>query len=312
VSARPEDPAARDAARREGTLGGLFALGAFGIWGMIPLYFKAIGAVPLLEVVAHRILWSAVFLLLAVALVRRGGAIVTALSDRRARRALLATTLLISVNWVVFIYAISADRVLESSLGYYINPLVSVLLGVLVLGERLSVWRTVAVAMAAVGVLVLAVGLGGFPWVSLALAFTFGFYGLIRKTVNVGALEGLTVETALVAPVALAYLAVLGWRGSGAFAAIDLETDVLLALAGLVTAVPLFFFASAARRLRLSTVGFFQYIAPTCNLLLAVFVFGEPFTRTHLITFLFIWAALAIVMVESLARGTARGVPRVP
>ena len=186
------------------------------------------------------------------------------------------------------------------------------LLGVLVLGERLSAWRTVAVALAAVGVLVLSIGAVGFPWISLSLAFSFGFYGLIRKTVKVGALEGLTIETAMVAPVALVFLLVLGWRGVGAFGALDLQTDLLLALAGLVTAVPLFFFASAARRLRLSTVGFFQYIAPSGNLLIAVFVFGEPFTRTHLIAFLFIWTALAIVMAESLARGTARGVPRVP
>ncbi len=312
MSGDPEVSAAQVADRREGTLGGLFALGAFGIWGAIPLYYKALVGVPVLEVVAHRILWSAVFLLLVVALARRGRAILAALSDRRARWALLATTLLISFNWLVFIWAVNAERVLESSLGYYICPLISVLLGVLVLGERLSAWRTVAVALAAVGVLVFSFGVVGFPWISLSLAVSFGFYGLLRKTVKVGALEGLTIETALVAPVALTFLLVLDWRGAGTFGAVDLRTDLLLVLAGLVTAVPLFFFASAARRLRLSTVGFFQYIAPSGNLLIAIFVFGEPFTRTHLITFLFIWAALAIVTVESLARGTARGVPRVP
>ena len=289
-----------------------YALAAFGAWGTVPLYYKLIGAVPPAEVVAHRILWSAVVLFLAVILIRRWGAVVAAVKDRRVRRALLMSTLLISCNWFVYIWAIFAERLLEASLGYYINPLVSVLLGVLVLGERLTAWQGLAVALAAVGVLILAIGAPGIPWVALTLACSFGFYGLIRKTAGVAALEGLLVETALVSPLALGFIGLLAWRGEASFGAIDRETDILLFLSGPVTALPLLCFANAARRLRLSTIGFFQYIAPSCNFLLAVFVFGEPFTRTHLAAFLFIWMALAIVTAQGLLRGAARAVPRVP
>ena len=291
-------------------MGGLYALAAFGLWGTIPLYYKMIDHVPPVEVVAHRIAWSALVLAVAVVAIRRGRRVVAALADARVRRALFVSTLLISLNWLVFIWAIFDGRLLEASLGYYINPLISVLLGVLVLRERLSLWQGLAVALAAVGVLNLAVGAADFPWVSLTLAFSFGFYGLIRKTAGVAALEGLLIETALISPLAVAFLLTLAWRGEGTFAVVDRETDLLLFLAGPVTAVPLVCFASAARRLRLSTLGFFQYLAPSCNFLLAIFVFGESFTRTHLVTFLFIWTALAIITAHGLLRGAARAVPR--
>jgi chloramphenicol-sensitive protein RarD len=212
----------------------------------------------------------------------------------------------------VFIWAITDGRVLETSLGYYINPLVNVLLGVLVLRERLSPWQALAVALATIGVLNLAFQLGSIPWVSLTLAVSFGIYGLIRKTIRLNSIEGLFVETALIAPLALGYLIYLGVTGTGALGAHDGTTDILLLLSGVVTALPLLAFASAARRLQYTTVGFFQYIAPTGHFLLAVFVYGEAFTGAHLVTFGLIWTALAIFTAQSLhaarVRSSATGI----
>jgi chloramphenicol-sensitive protein RarD len=201
----------------------------------------------------------------------------------------------------VFIWATTNDRLLETSLGYYINPLVNVLLGVLVLRERLNPWQGLAVALATIGVLNLALQLGNFPWVSITLAASFGVYGLIRKTIRLNSLEGLFVETALVTPLALAYLIYLGAAGTSALGAHDRTTDILLILSGVITALPLLAFASAVRRLQYTTVGFFQYIGPTIHFLLAVFVYGEDFTGAHLVTFALIWAALAIFTAQSLS-----------
>jgi chloramphenicol-sensitive protein RarD len=199
--------------------------------------------------------------------------------------------------------------VLEVSLGYYINPLVNVLLGVAVLRERLSPWQGLAVALAAAGVANLALQVEGFPWVSLTLAGTFGVYGLIRKTVRLGSLEGLTVESTAVLPLALGYVLFLAVAGGGSFGTVDLATDGLLLAAGAVTAAPLLAFSSAARRLNYTTVGFFQYIAPTCHFLLAVLAYGEPFARAHLVTFALIWTALAVFSVDGIraARRRAAG-----
>ncbi len=287
--------------RSEAGKGVAFAIAAYGFWGLNPIYFKAVAHVPAVEVLAHRVVWSVLFLVVLVAMIRTWGRLAAALRDRRTLLMLALSTLVISGNWLIYIWAITVERVLETSLGYYINPLISVLLGVLVLRERLGLWQGVAVALAAAGVLNLALGVGGFPWVALSLALTFGVYGLIRKTVAVGSIEGLLIETAIMLPAALAYLVYLALSGAGRFAAGDLGTDLLLFLCGAVTMLPLIWFTSAARRLRLSTVGFFQYIAPTCHFLLAVFAFGEPFTSTHLVTFLLIWTAVGIYTAQSLA-----------
>ncbi len=287
-------------ARQSFSTGVAYAVAAYGFWGLNPVYFKAVAGIPALEIVAHRTLWTVLLLALLMTLRRRWPAIAEALRDRRTLLLLCLSTLIISVNWLIYVWAIHVERVLETSLGYYINPLVSVLLGVVVLGERLTKLQGLAVLLAALGVLNLAVGAGGLPWVALSLALTFGLYGLIRKTARIGAADGLLVETCLLLPIALGYLLFLATEGSGSFATRDLTTDLLIVASGPVTMLPLIWFANAARRLPLSLVGFFQYIAPTCHFLLAVFAFGEPFTRTHLITFLLIWTAVAIFVWQTL------------
>ena len=277
-----------------------YAVAAYGFWGLNPLYFKAVAAVPALEVLAHRTLWTALLLAFLLTVARRWSAVAAALRDRRTVVLLGLSTLVISANWLIYIWAIFVDRVLETSLGYYINPLLSVLLGVVVLGERLAPLQMLAVLLAALGVLNLAIGGDGLPWVALSLALTFGLYGLIRKTARIGSAEGLLVETSLLLPLALGYLIFLAANGEGNFATVGRATDLLLIASGPVTMLPLLWFTSAARRLPLSLVGFFQYIAPTCHFLLAVFAFGEPFTRSHLITFLLIWTAVGIFVWQTL------------
>ncbi len=285
---------------RERLRGVLAALAAFGMWGFLPVYFKAVAHVPAPELLAHRTFWSVILLLALIALGRRWSALRAALAEPRVWLLLAVSTSLLVFNWLVFIWAITDGRVLETSLGYYINPLFNVLLGVMVLRERLSPWQGLAAALAIIGVLNLTFQSGTFPWVSLALASSFGLYGLIRKTIRLNSVEGLFIETALVAPLALAYLVYLSAAGTAALGAHDRTTDVLLMLSGVITALPLLAFASAARRLQYTTVGFFQYIGPTIHFLLAIFVYGEVFTGAHLITFGLIWAALAIFTADSL------------
>jgi chloramphenicol-sensitive protein RarD len=277
----------------------VYAVGAYGLWGVFPLYFKAIKSVPPLEVLAHRIFWSLLFLLVLMAW--RGGLRATraALRSPRALAYLSVTTLLIASNWLVFIWAVANNHVLEASLGYFINPLVNVLLGFVFLRERLRPVQTVSVLLAAAAVTYMAAGAGNFPAVALFLAGTFGAYGLLRKIAPVEALVGLTVETGLLTPLALGYLVVQLARGEAMFGGQSTALNILLPLAGVVTATPLLWFAQAARRLRLATMGFLQYLAPTGHFLLAVLAFGEPFTAQHLITFGCIWTALALYSVDA-------------
>ena len=280
---------------RDGAVSGvLYALAAFGIWGLSPIYFKSLGHVPATEVLAHRVLWATVLLVAVLLLQRRGLELIRELLSWRRVGFYLVTALLVSTNWLIFIWSIQNDRLLEASLGYYINPLVNVLLGTVFLRERLNRWQIVAVALAAAGVMNLVLGYGKFPWVALTLAFSFGFYGLLRKKAGMDAILGLTVETLLLVPAALLFLGWLAFQGSAAFAHAGAKTDVLLIFAGVITAVPLVCFLQAARRLKLTTVGLMQYLAPTLNLLLAVLAYYEPFTTAHLITFVCIWIALAI------------------
>ena len=274
------------------------ALAAYLAWGTFPIYFKALREVPSLQILAHRIFWSAVFLAGLVTARRRWREVRVALTGRQLP-VYVTTTLLISANWLLFIWAVNAGRVLEASLGYFTNPLVNVLLGAVFLRERLGRRQVVAVALAGAGVLALVLRLGTFPWVSLALALTFALYALVRKKARIDAIVGLLVETLLLAPLAAAYLAVLAARGQGAFGAAP-GTTALLALAGVITAVPLIWFALGVRALRLSTMGLIQYVTPTCQFLLAVVLYREPFTPWHAIAFGCIWASLAIYSHDAL------------
>lgn len=284
------DPAAR--------IGLAFGLGAYLSWGVVPMYFKLLTHVPALSVLSHRIVWSAIFL--GVVTLMRGGwdEIRSSLRRRDVLLALSASTLLIAVNWYTFIYAIEKDQLLQASLGYYINPLVSVLLGIAFLRERLRRWQIVAVALAALGVINLTVYQQQFPWIAVVLAISFGLYGLLRKVMHIGALAGLTVETWILFLPSLAVILFASSRPADA-APYGGDTYALLALAGLVTALPLLMFAAAARRLRLSTMGFLQYLAPTSQFMLAVFLYGEPFTRVHLVTFALIWSAVLVYTSDS-------------
>jgi chloramphenicol-sensitive protein RarD len=276
--------------------GGLAAaVSAFLLWGLFPLYWKLLATVPALEVVAHRMAWALAAVAAWVSLRGRWRDALAVASRPRTVARLAASGALVSVNWLLYIWAVVHDRVVEASLGYFVNPLVNVVLGVLVLHERLSRAQRVAVALASAGVAVLTLAHGRLPWIALALATSFGLYGLARKTVAADAVVGLLWETALLTPLALGYLALLAHRGTGAFSPAAPAASVLLALGGPITAVPLALFAQGARSLPLSTLGFLQYLSPSLQFLLAVVVFREPFTPAHAATFAFIWAALAIL-----------------
>jgi chloramphenicol-sensitive protein RarD len=288
--------------RREQRLGLIYGLAAYGSWGVFPIYLKAVRSVPVVEVLAHRVVWALAVLLVVTGVRGELQAVTAALRHRRALLVLSGSTVLIAVNWLVYIYSVTHDRMLESSLGYYINPLISVLFGIVLLGERLEPLMKAAALVAATGVVWLAIGLGQLPWISLVLAFSFGLYGLLRKIAPVGALIGLTVETLLLAPFAGAYLVWAAAGGRAAFLSGRTGIDVLLVLAGPVTAVPLLCFAAAARRLPLSTMGFLQYVSPTVQFVLAVAVYAEPFDRARAGAFACIWVAVALFAFDSIRR----------
>lgn len=285
-----------------------FAAGiaAFAIWGAYPLYFKAAAAAGAAEVLAHRIVWSLLFVALVITAARRWGAVRAAVQNRARLRRLAYSSVWVSINWGIFIWAIAQGETLQSSLGYYIAPLVNIALGVVFLGERLAAAQWAAVALAACGVVWLAAAQGVVPWIALSLAVTFGFYALTRKRADVDGLSGLCVETAILAPLALGWIIWLGVSGDAAFLHHSRNLDILLLAAGVVTAVPFILFAEAARRLPLSTIGLLQYLTPTGHLLVAVFAFGEDFTFDHAVTFAFIWTALAVYS-ASMGRQARRG-----
>ncbi|MFP4391281.1 MAG: EamA family transporter RarD [Desulfohalobiaceae bacterium] len=278
---------------------GLFAgTGAFFIWGVLPVYWKALGAVPAAEILCHRIVWSFVFVALTLSFCGRWQEVQTLLRSGQSVVLLVISSLLLSVNWFTYIWGVNAGFVLEASLGYYINPLVNVLLGCLVFKDRLRLLQVLAILFAAAGVMNMILNYGRVPWIALILAFSFGMYGLIRKVVHTESLPGLWLETAIMGGPALGYL--LLQDGLGSFASLGLEIDMLLAGAGLVTSLPLLFFAFSARRLRLVEVGILQYIAPTCMFLLGLLVYKEPFNVAKLLSFILIWSGIAIYMAESI------------
>ena len=292
--AEPTPRALSEAARREGLIS---IVAAYTMWGMFPLYFKALDAPPL-EVLMHRVLWSAVFLASLLSVQRRWAWLgATFASPRVLLRSLLSASLL-SVNWFVYIWAVAQGRVVDASLGYFITPLLSVLIGVLSLGERLRSVQRLAVLTAGGGVLWLTLQFGQLPWVGLSLAITFGSYGALRKTAALGALEGLMLETLLMLPVSFSYLLWLVLSKESAFVSGELSLRVLLLSAGPLTSVPLLLFASGARRIPLSLVGLLQYISPTLQLLLGVLVWREPFNQAKLLGYALIWLALLIYSLE--------------
>ncbi len=271
---------------------------AFACWGAFPLYFKALQAVPPLEMMAHRIAWSLGFVALVLAAQRRWAWLAPALADRRLLWGCAASAGLIALNWFLYIWAVVNARVVEASLGYFINPLVNVLLGAVVLKETLRRGQWLAVAVASAGVAWLTWLGGALPWIALALAGTFGLYGLLRKTAPLGALEGLAMETLLLGPLAIGGLAWLGWQGQSAFVAAPGWTQALVLASGPITAIPLLLFAAGARRIPLSLLGLLQYIGPTLQLLVGVWLFGEAFEPARLAGFALIWAALALYSAE--------------
>jgi chloramphenicol-sensitive protein RarD len=263
------------------------------MWGVLPIYWKLVKDVPAYEILAHRILWS--FIMMSVLVVLSGGLskLGDIFRDRRSMAYIAACSVLITFNWFLFIWCVNNGQIVEASLGYYINPLMSVFLGTFVLKEKLDTSQKAAIAIAATGVIAMVAVYGSFPWIPLALASSFGVYGLLKKKVSLDSTAGLTVETLITAPFALVFLSYLNTNGSGAFGSTAVTT-VILMLSGAVTALPLLLFAEGAKQVKLSTMGFLQYISPTISLIIGIFLYKERLTQVNMIGFCFIWAALAV------------------
>jgi len=287
----------------------LYGIGAYVLWGFFPIYWKFLHDVPALQVIGHRIGWSFILLALYILLTGQWDAFRSAAFNWRTIGIYSIAGVLLTFNWLIYVWGVNEGFIVETSLGYFINPLLSVSLGVLFLRERLRTMQWVPVGLAAIGVGYLTFVYGRLPWIALSLAFTFGFYGFVKKLSPLGSLHGLTLETGIVFPVALIYLAIVGINGSGAFLHDGTFVDVLLIGAGLVTTVPLLMFASAAKQIPLTVVGLLQYIAPTLQFLIGVFVYKEPFDLAHFIGFAIGWVALIIFAVESYLANRAPAQP---
>lgn len=274
-----------------------YALGAYVLWGLFPIYWKWLHNVSALQIVGHRIGWSFIFLLLVIFISGKWTRFRSSLTPK-ALVVYLASGLLLSVNWLIYVWAVNAGHIVETSLGYFINPLLSVLLGVLFFRERLRPMQWMSLGLAAAGVLYLTFVYGSLPWIALSLAFSFAIYGLVKKLAPLGSLFGLTIETGAVFVPALLYLLLIDVQGQGSFIHGGVTTSVLLVGTGLVTAVPLLMFASAVQRIPLSLVGIMQYITPTMQFLIGVFIYREAFTTSRLIGFSFVWVALLLFWVE--------------
>jgi chloramphenicol-sensitive protein RarD len=275
---------------------------AFGTWGLIPIYWKLLQTMPASEILAHRCVWTTLFLIVLLTWQRRWPELRDAARSRRTLLYCLASGLALSINWLFFIWAVNVGRVIETSLGYFMTPLVNVLFGAIFLRERLTRWQLISVLLALAGVLNLTLGYGQFPWVAIVLCVSFGTYGILRKKSGTRAIPGLFLETTLLTPLALIYLLILQRGGASIFGSSNWSLGLILVSTGIVTGLPLVWFGHAARHLRMTTVGFLQYLAPSGSFLLGVFLYHEPFTRNHLITFSLIWAALAIFTTEAVHR----------
>ena len=281
-------------------LAGVLSAGcAFLMWGVFPLYLKTLKAIPPLEILSHRVFWSFIMLALILTLRHQWGWITSIKKNPRITAAFIASASMLAINWVVYIWSINHDRIVDASLGYFIAPLFNVLFGVM-LGERLRLWQWISVGLAATGVAWLTISAGQLPWIGLTLAFTFGLYGLLRKTASLGALEGLTLETLVMLPLSALFLLLPESGSSHAFINAGINTSLLLIAAGPVTAIPLLLFAYGARRIPLSLVGILQYIGPTIQLLLGIYLYNEAFSSTKFIGYGLIWCALGLYSIESL------------
>ncbi|WP_071393829.1 EamA family transporter RarD [Bacillus tuaregi] len=279
-------------------MGVMYASFSYLLWGLLPIYWKLLDGVGADEILASRIVWSFLFMVVILLITRKWSSFMVTLKglfqNKKQLVFLTTASLLVSCNWFIYIWAVNHNQIIEASMGYYINPLVSVLLGMIVLKEKLTAAQYVSFFFAFVGVIILTVSYGMLPWISLSLAFTFGFYGLAKKMIKVDSSVGLTLETMVVTPIALIYILYLVSQGMNTFMTVSLKTDLLLILSGAATAIPLLYFAKGAQRIPLSMLGYIQYLAPTISLLLGIFVFGEHFSSSHFIAFSFIWFALLI------------------
>jgi len=277
----------------------LNGLAAYALWGFFPIYWKFLHQVPALQVIGHRISWSFVLLIIIILLTGKWNDFRTAALTPKVIGIYSIASVLLTINWLVYVWGVNSGFIVETSLGYFINPLLSVLLGVVFLRERLRTAQWIPVALAALGVIYLTAIYGRPPWIALSLAFSFGFYGFVKKLAPLGSLYGLTLETAIVFPFALIYLLVVEFSNVGAFLHESASTTILLIGAGAVTTIPLLMFASAAKQIPLTVIGLLQYIAPTIQFLIGVFLYKEPFDQSHLIGFGIVWVALIIFWVEN-------------
>ena len=289
--------------------GTLYGAGAYLLWGLFPLYWPLLRPASALEVLAHRILWSLVVVAVLLAVTRRLDRVKAAVRDRRRLLQLAIAAVVVAVNWGTYIYGVQNDRVVETSLGYFVNPIVTVLLGVVVLGERLRPAQWTALGAAFAAVLVLTVENGSPPWIALVLAFSFGTYGLLKKTAGVGAVEALAIETGVLLPVAAGYVVFISLTGAGTFGSEGAGHAGLLVLSGVVTAIPLLLFGAAASRLPLSTLGVLQYLAPTMQFLLGVTLFHEPLPVVKLLGFVLVWIGVALFTVDLVRHGRQQRLP---
>lgn len=280
--------------------GVLLALAAYIMWGIAPIYFKTLANVPSFEIVTHRVIWSFFFLALILHLTGGVGRIRHLFKDKKRLIMLTISAVVIGCNWLIYIWAVNNDHMLDASLGYFINPLLNVLLGMVFLGERFRPLQWLAVAFAFLGIVIQIIALGSLPWLALALASSFGCYGLLRKKIRVDAAQGLFIETAVLLPVAMIYLFFIADSNSANMMNNDMRTNLLLIAAGIVTTLPLLCFTSAATKLRLSTLGFFQYIGPSFTFMLAVFLYNEPLTGDKITAFISIWIALGIFIFDAI------------
>lgn len=277
----------------------LYGIGAYLLWGVFPIYWKLLHDVPALQVISHRITWSFVVLMIYIFATKQWQDFRSVAANARTIMIYAAAGVLLSINWLIYVWGVNAGFIVETSLGYFINPLLSVLMGVIFLRERLRPMQWIPVTIATAGVIYLTISYGRLPWIALTLALSFASYGLIKKLAPLGSLYGLTLETGIIFPIALIYLLLIQMNGNGALLHNGLQVDVLLIASGIVTTIPLLMFASAAKQIPLTMVGLLQYIAPTIQFLLGVFLYKEPFDHSHLIGFGIVWAALVLFWVEN-------------